>query len=1153
MATINAQVYELDEQIFEGTEEVVEPYVQDYATVQAVLDAVVKRSGAYYEIAPRNPQLSTYAHDPLAWVTARREQMVHEYFGPGITNVTNVSVCRTGDMREAVAVSASDGAGYGTGESEVVVVRAQSDPEGFGPAAIAHQSTEIIRDVCLISPYNPLLFANPLAREENYLVLMVWYGADPNSKTALYLSPDRGRTWGKVWESATGRIRSPRLTQSPSGATYLFFRDSLDDYLKFYTVQDAPSQWGNPFGWDNGTATPMWTLGGAVFDIRADRSMWVFASALTDATDVRYSLDADPANVGVWEQLADGGLSGTVPQWVRVCRAGGLDAFGDWPTDTIMVVQGAPIDPPMWYRRYLANTEGGGLSVVETQWTSVPAHEGQWQPSQTGGAGFNFVGGDTSRVVAGQQVNVLTNRHLWNYRLTPSTYLDAGDDPTGIGQYVYVDTRGPAVGDTDSVDTFPLFWTRSGPNFSAAFPPYVVGVDVEIYFKFQFQNPQYHNTWLVIADPTQPDRPIFKADYYVGNGTDPGGTHPHDNARGLAMWLAKGQWDRHAQKTAQDAPRGTFCEQYRHPLTHMFQGYDDPVDNERVWDMLLKYVASTDMFELYWRPTPAGSFVPFVPYAGHSLGDREYVDVGPNGTTDEYVASSTEVYWRQPRAGLWPRQIVIGCPEVKPAFERQSGIRVSSIWTRQMQTTPGANHAGACSLVPRMGGSIDLFYVEADVLFRQTAGHGFSDLFGVESFRASHTMDAGPDQAQLTVLAVDNYRPGRSVENLHDHHLIAYGKGGYRSREGAGGGYAAGGAWADWRCLFFGTSDTSSDQDGQDAPRVSVAFYSPMRELARHHGTQGFSSLEPIEATDPDTGEPLDPPAVDEQAVRQTAVLFMTDFDQPCNQSLPLDSKGRLMRYEDYIARFVWEDMLRLDPARLDVQRVGFQPTTFTVNSSSGEANLLESIQPLWESLGLHWWYDWHPDDEITVARKGGGFFRVWAPGNSGNFDPNRDPDVVLRGRTSLAVPLGLPTSDFSRAGNVVTTVSNLESRPNHAVARPAPWPDGADTAEVGIEWQNGRPSQHAFVAMYQFDMPGNLLRREWASARMLSVPVQAAPYFRPGMLVQVEIEGDQPAHVTERFNRVEGRYFVWSTDHEVSPDSLISSVLLRPVEDFTL
>jgi hypothetical protein len=1152
MPIVDELIYELDEQIFEEAEAVVEPGLFDYPTIQAVLDATVKRSGVYYEAAPRNPQVSTFANSPLAWATPRKEQLVREYFGPGITNVTNVSVCRTGDMRQAVAVSASDGAEYGTGESEVVVVRTQSDAEGYGPAVVAHQGTDLIRDVALISAYNPLLFANPLAREENYLVLMVWYGADPNSKCALYVSADRGRSWAKVWESTTGRIRTPRLVQDTTGATYLFFRDSNDDTLKFYTVQDAPSLWGATLSWDNPTATSMWVLGGRPFDIRSDRAMWVFASGATNATEVRYSLDPDPGYLAGWITQTDTGIPGAAPEWVRVARAGGLDPFGNWPTDTVLVVQGSPIiSPASYYRRYIASVTGGTITPVEGGgYKPLPRHTGVWQHAQIDGAGFRFVGGDTSRIVGGQTVNALTNSHKWNRRLTPSTYITQGNDPGGIGSYVYFDTRGPLVGDTDSVDTFPLFWTKSGPNFSAAFPPYTVGVDMEAYFKIQFQNPQYHNVWFVIADPLYPERPLFKADYYVGSATDPGGTHPHDNARGLAMWFGAVTNERHPQKTAQDAPRGTFCEPYRHPLPYLFQGYDDPADNQRVWDFKLVYVASTDEFELYWQPTVGGGYVPFVPYAGHGLGNREFVDVGPNGTVDEYVASSTERYWRVPRAGLWPRQIVVGCPEVKPAFEMQSGIRVGEISVSQPVSVPTIAPAGLPCLIPRMSGSIDLFYVESDALFRQTAGHGFSDLMGVESFRSSHAMDAGPDQAQLTVLAVDNYRAGRAVDNLHDHHLCAYAVGGYRSREGAPG-YEAGGAWADWRCIFFGTSDTSSEQDGQDTPRISAAFYSPLRELARHHGTQGFSNMEPIEATDDDTGEPTG--VEDEVAVRQTAVIFMTDFTEPCNQSLPVDDKGRLMRYEDYITRFLWEDMLRLDPARLEVERVGFQPTTFTINSSSGDANLLDSVRPLWESLGLHWWYDFSPDDFETASRVGGGVFRVWRGGSNINFDPNRTPDLTLRGRTSLALPLGLPTSDFGRAGNVVTTVSNLESRPNHAVARPAPWPDGADTIEVGVEWQNGRPSQHAFNDMYQFGMPQNLLRREWASARMLQVPVHAAPYFRPGLLVEVDIEVDQPPNVSARFTHVEGRYFVWGCDHEVSPDSLSASVLLRPVEEFEL
>src|SRR6476661_4342851 len=260
----------------------------------------------------------------------------------------------------------------------------------------------------------------------------------------------------------------------------------------------------------------------------------------------------------------------------------------------------------------------------------------------------------------------------------------------------------------------------------------------------------------------------------------------------------------------------------------------------------------------------------------------------------------------------------------------------------------------------------------------------------------------------------------------------------------------------------------------------------------------------------------------------------MTHFDRPADPTLPVDSDARLLKYQDYLTRYAWEVMLHNDPAKLDIDRLGFQPSTFTINQGGSDADLLDSLRGLWAQLGMWWWYDY----------AAGGILHVWSPAT---LDRDGDPDITLKVSKTFATPFTRPDTDWLRAGNVRVSATNLESRPNTVVARVAPWPDGAAEVDESAEWANGLPSQFAIALMYKAQVPYNLLGKEWNDAQPLQVPIHAMPYLRPGHKVMVEVETSLPDILQTRYNSVAQKYVVLSCETNATPDELISTVTLIP------
>jgi hypothetical protein len=1045
------------------------------------------------------------------------------------------------DMRTAVAVASTDG--LDDDAPNIVTVRVQTGTEGFGHSKLAYKTDLPINGISMIPASDPIMGSYPDLQNERTLILCVWIGADPDSEVHLLVSNDRGDTWAEVWTDNSGGVLNPKLMSSPAdvrNGVYLFFENG--DGMLQYLVQTAypPCEWGYPLAWnDANVPTDVLDLAGTygtqVWDICLDGEAWVVALIDHDTgvgegnLTIQYNTTVADPGTGSWVSYTDvNGTSFDVPpQFVMVDRTRGYDEFGGYPAGTALVVWGT--GSPSGVIRYSLfdiDTVGATITPRIEAGYKLFASTDLWMDEQSE-AYFSF---DQSGTFYPADWNKITNKEVWNSRVTPSTSITYGNDAgTGeIGPYVQIDNHGPTVDDHDSSDNFASFWTRSTERHSVAFPPFDPNLDVEAYFNIQFTNPNYHNIWFVVDDPRHPETPIFKADYYVGNDTDPVDTHPHDNARGLAMWFCKAGLQKHAVSTPADAPKGTVIEEYRHPINNMFSGYDDTDDNERVWAFKLLYNHTDDTFELYWSPDNDGSYVAFVPYLGHSLGDREYVDVG---TEDEYIASEDEVYWKQPRNGRWPWRFYVGCPEVKPAFEEQSTIKVGQLevyWTDNPSAGVAVVAPYKGCILPRLNGSLDLYYIEGDVLYRQTNGYGWQDVWGLVSATSTQTALAGPDQGELTLLNTDNYQKGKIYDSLRGYNAMFWARSGSRFRADG----VDSGDWGKWQRTFFGTADTGEPTDDDSGSKITMRLFSPLRDMSRSTETQGFTTLPPPEVKDPDTGEGTG--EKDEKAQREWQILYMTDFDRPADPTLPVDEEGRLMRYDDYITRYAWETMLGNPADKLDIDRMGFQPATFTLNQGGNDTDLFDSLRGLWSQLGMWWWYDY----------AGGGILHVWSPDT---LDRNGDPDITLKASLTFALPFSRPDTDWLRAGNVRVSASNLESRPNVVVARVAAWPDGASTLDESAEWANGLPSQFATALLYKAQTPYSLLAKEWNDAQPIQVPVHALPYLQPGMKVEVEVETSLPANLQERYASIAQKYVVLSVQTDGTPDALVSTLTLIP------
>lgn len=1088
--------------------------------LQRIADAPYKRSGLYVEVAEDDPALVSEDTSPNGWVSPRRRQQLSGYStGSGNMEIAHLSVVRMGNMRTALAAVSSDGP---DDTPNLVTVRLQTGQEGYGYPHIAHQTSLPIRDISLCSAYNPHLDVNATAANEKTLMLAVRHGTDPTTWTTVLTSNNYGQTWVSVEQSESGRMRGPRLVQAPDGRTYLFFRDSIDDTLRYYVSAVEPYLWQDGFSWVSGTATTVMSIGADPFDITHDGTAWVFAQASAGYTHtVKINASLLP-ETGAWTTATHNPGFGTTPEWVRVGRSTRYDEFGGYPRGTVLVVSGSAGIAP--YSEFDA-PDPGVTPVVRAGGVLRENAGGEWRQGQDGSF-WAWGARPTATPATHPTWGEITNSATWNFRTTPSTAVEYRSDPD-LGNAVFVDSHGPTEDDSDFCDSFAGFWTKSNERHSLAFPPFDPDRDLDIYFQFKPGPGRYHNIWFVVDDPTHPDTPIFKMDYYVGGPAS--GGHDHDEARGMAVWFCKPTYELHPVKTPADAPRGTFVERFMHPLTLMYRADGASVEGE-VFDFLIHYDHVTDTFSLL--RFDGSDYVPFVPFP-----DREYADVGPAGplaADDVYVASESERYWQQPRRGLWPRRFYFGCPEVKPAFEQQSGLTVGSLsaW-RSYGSTPIETVSFAGALVPRLSGTFDLWWAgdTGDIVYRRNHGHGWRDVWGIVDFECETAFNGEPDQATLRVLNVDNYERGGVFDSLSRHHVFAWGRGGYKEINLLPP-YEQFGEWGEWCPLFFGTSDTGQPIDTGEGPYITMRAYSPLRDAGRSFDTQGFSTMEPLEEKDPDTGEPLE--VVDEKKVRESQILYMSDFERPADGTLPVDSKGRLMHYEDYIARYAWEDMLHLPPGKLDIERVGFRPVTFTLNGNAGgEGDLLADLQNLWTQLGLWWVYDYGA----------GGVLRVW---RKSSFGLDGAPNIVIRGRTALTLPIARNEDDYSRAGNVTTVATNMEGRPNHAVARVAPWPDGAGGQEQGIDTVNGLPSQQAFNEMYPFRMPYNLLEREWSGSKEESIDLYGLPYVAPGTVLEVELEGDQPASIQRRFAPVVGVWYCHAVRHRFDGNALISTPVLR-------
>jgi hypothetical protein len=1102
-----------------------------------ISQASYRRAGSYVEIAKDDPSMTQRTSSANSWPGKKREQ---SWSGEtvGTSGLTQISVCRLGDMREVIAVLSGDGASIGTGDPTIITVRLQSAPEGFSYPHVVFQTADEVHEFQIFSSSNPYLNTGNVLTEDKTLVLVVRHGTEPDTVTTIFVSNNYGQSWHQAWQDTSGHIKHSKLASGPDGKIYMFFEDSIILDLEFYVSTALVSDWDTSFTWDNeGSSTSMWALdnGGtapSIFDIYHDGELWVYGQAYYQAapnytTEFRINSSVDPS-AGIWSTHA--------PSWspyansdiakITVARSGGHNEFGRFPPGTIV---------------YALTFTSGRISYGNIHYdlildTFTQLYELGWDVAESpqgtgwmdGYYGWYYDADDDGT----RPQNRLDNREIWNSILTPSTSIKYHATTWPDPYYVEVDTHGPEDTDEDSVDVFPGFWTKSNESWSAAFPPYSPGMDFEIDFQFETLNRDYHNVWFVVDDPAHPDRPLFKADFYVGRDVV-GGTHPHDTARGMAIWFCRNQWEANPLKDNPTGPRGEKAYPYAHPLQMIFHGFDDAADNERIWRFQLYYTYATDTWSLNWVPTAdSWSWEPFIPYAAdHPTDTREYVDVG---TEDDYVASETERYCEQPRGDIWPKRFYFGCPESKPAIQKQSTIRVSFLWT-YWATNYDNNYTlsdAPVVLVPRLSGGADMWSLEDDVVCRRSWGHEWEDLYTVTSAHLSQALNSGPDQAEISLFNFDNFH-SRLYNSLRHYHVMVFARSGSRTR-GTTTPYNEGGQWGRWRTLFAGTSDTGDPVDSDSGPTITMRAFSPLRDMSRSSRTQAFTAIEPPEKKNTD-GTGTDTPAVKE--MRLWNVIFMLDFTHPADLSMPVDASGKLMRYDDYVARYVWEDLLQNDIATLDYERVGFTPSNLTVNASGKEADLLDDLRVFWQLLGLVCWWDY--DNNIL---------RVWKRDSLGL---DGDSAITLMARAMVSTPFSGTDTDWQKAGNAIVTTSNMESRPNMSVARVAPWPDGSGAVEQGADSVGGQASQAGTADMYRYHMALNQLITEWASAVSVPIPIAAYPYLNVGMVVDIELEGDQPDSLVTRYHRLEHKYYVQSIETQITPDELTSTVTLVDVVPF--
>ncbi len=1092
--------------------------------LQGILNSQYKRSAFYAQIADNNITLGARTYAPASFVEPRREQK-WDGSATGTQNVTSIDVVWMSNMRRVTAVVSADGPDplfpY------IVTVRNQTGVDGFERGTIAYASANPIRGISLVAAANPLLNIHIGIRHEAVLGLLVWESGVGVNNVRILRSPDRGRHWAEVWLHDDIDMTFPKLVQSSTGLTYIFYKDYSSTELRYHLPNDAVTDWEDGLIF-SATAEHVYDMQASdLYDISYDPwdQAWVLAIFETGGEyTLGYNLNADPGNASWVEQGYTHFLGATV-EHVSVARAGGHDEFGSYPPGTVLMTVTRPPGRTFYFVFDLDTSTAEFQPRNESHMMMLASHD-LWMDAE-GGFYYEFDQG-VGYPPPTDDWNKITNREVWNYELTPSTSITYHAD-SGFN-FVQIDSHGPEVDDTDGVDHFPSFYTRSNKRHSTAFPPFKEGVDLNVDFVIKTVTGRYHNIWFVVEDPEYPETPIFKMDFYIGSDVDVG-THPHDTARGVAIWFCKPHLVRHAVKTLPEAPHGTFVEEYPHPVEHMFRGFDDNDDNERIWRFNIAYNSSTDEFELRWNN--GAGWVPFVPYDGHSLGDREFVDIG---TEDDYVAHATEVYWKQPRNGMWPKRFYIGCPEVKPAFEQQSTMALAGLEVYNYD--PDAFFpifiADRICLLPRINGALDVYYVEEDVAWRQPHGYGWDDVWTMTNFHSTHAANTGPDQAEMTLTNADNYVQGSLYDDLHNYHCMAYSRGGSRTMNPEDS-YAKGGEWGPWQCIFFGTSDTGLPHDDSGGPSITMRMFSPLRAFSRSHATQGFSALPPPEVED-EEGEPTGEP--DEQKQREFAIIYMTDFDRPADPTLPVDSAGRLMKFDDYIARYAWEEMLGNPADKLEVSRIGTTPSDFSINPGGGDTDIMESLHQFWSQLGMFWWYDY----------QAGGIFRIWS---QAVLDRYGDPDLTLLGRSAITLPISRVDTDWGRAGNVRVSATNMESRPNVVVARVAPWPDGAQDIDAGAEWANNLPSQFAIAELYKTRTPYRLLEAEWDASQEMPLQIPAFPYIVPGMKVELELDEDLKITLMQRYGPLVGRWLVRSVEHTATPEQVSSSVTVVPVEPF--
>jgi hypothetical protein len=251
---------------------------------------------------------------------------------------------------------------------------------------------------------------------------------------------------------------------------------------------------------------------------------------------------------------------------------------------------------------------------------------------------------------------------------------------------------------------------------------------------------------------------------------------------------------------------------------------------------------------------------------------------------------------------------------------------------------------------------------------------------------------------------------------------------------------------------------------------------------------------------------------------------MMRDKVYPADPLLPYDPVLKMsMHHEDYIAYYVWYHMLGLDPSKLQVPKLGITPPHFTVNPQGEDVDLLQDIEGMWRELGFTWYYDYWA----------GGVLRVdLLP------DRNAATTLTINPKYAISLPIEQQGDDWGRPGNVITTVNNVEGRPNHALGRVAPWPDGSDTVQKNLNVASGLPSQHGQALMYAKGVVQRNLQAEWMGAKGLVVDFDAFPYLRPDLVIEFT---NPPSYLRGRWRSTSVKTR-WNTQELVSTVSLAST-----------